>query len=456
MRLPLFQLDAFATRLFGGNPAAVLVLPQFPPDALLQAVAAENNLAETAFLVRDGENYRLRWFTPLQEVPLCGHATLASAAVVLERLQPGRDEVVFETASGPLTVKCSASGYVMDFPARSLLSVAPPAALVQALGCQPREVHVNAHSYLAVLDSAQDVRELRPDMRALAALDRGGVIVTAAGEDGYECISRYFAPAKGIDEDPVTGSAHCALAPFWGARLGKTELRAWQASPRGGEIRCRLRGDRVELEGGCVFYLEGMVELPWQDELGAGGLAGASGDLLATMTQTAAANDPVATSRPAKRSDTATEITTPRGIYCISADATRLDLDAVHAYLTRSYWSAGIPRAVVAAAIAQSLCFGLYDPHGAQVGFARIVTDQATFAYLCDVYVLEEHRGLALGQALMHYVMADPLFGRVRRSVLVTRDAHSLYSRYGFAGLGNAQGYMEINRPGLYQRGITA
>lgn len=456
MRLPLFQLDAFATRLFGGNPAAVLVLPQFPPDALLQAVAAENNLAETAFLVRDGDNYRLRWFTPLQEVPLCGHATLASAAVVLERLQPGRDEVVFETASGPLTVKRSASGYVMDFPARSLQPAAPPPALVQALGCQPREVHVNAHSYLAVLDRAQDVRELRPDMRALAALDRGGVIVTAAGEDGYDCISRYFAPAKGIDEDPVTGSAHCALAPFWGARLCKTELRAWQASPRGGEIRCRLRGDRVELEGGCVFYLEGMVELPWPEELGAGSMAGASGDLPATMTQTAAAHDPLATSRPANRNDAATEISTPRGNYRLSADATLLDLDAIHAYLTRSYWSAGISRELVAAAMAQSLCFGLYDPHGAQVGFARVVTDQATFAYLCDVYVLEEHRGLALGQALMHYVMADPLFGRVRRSVLVTRDAHSLYSRYGFAGLGNAQGYMEINRPGLYQRGITA
>ncbi|MCQ4163834.1 GNAT family N-acetyltransferase [Tahibacter sp. P2K] len=145
-----------------------------------------------------------------------------------------------------------------------------------------------------------------------------------------------------------------------------------------------------------------------------------------------------------------------RGTYRISTDPARLDLDAVHAYLSRSYWSPGIPRELVAAAVAQSLCFGLYDPRGAQVGFARVVTDQATFAYLCDVYVLEEHRGLALGQALMQQVMADPLFGRVRRSVLVTRDAHSLYRRYGFAGLANAQGYMEINRPGLYQRGLPA
>lgn len=452
MRLPLFQLDAFTTRLFAGNPAAVLVLPHFPPDAQLQAVAAENNLAETAFLVRNGENYRLRWFTPQQEVPLCGHATLASAAVVLERLRPGRDEVVFETASGLLAVKRSDGGYVMDFPARSLQAIAPPAALVQALGCQPREVLMNEHSYLAVLDDAQGVRALRPDLRALAALDRGGVIVTAAGDDGYDCVSRYFAPAKGIDEDPVTGSAHCALAPFWGARLGKSELRAWQASPRGGEIRCRLRDGRVELAGGCVFYLEGMIELALQDAVDSDTAVAAAGDPPAT--QPAVTDATAATNACAASAETDTQISTLRGIYRISGDTARLDLDAIHAYLSRSYWSPGIPRALVAAAVAQSLCFGLYDPRGAQVGFARVVTDRATFAYLCDVYVLEEHRGLALGQALMQQVMADPLFGRVRRSVLVTRDAHALYRRYGFDGLANAAGYMEINRPGLYQGGL--
>lgn len=452
MRLPLFQIDAFATRLFAGNPAAVLVLPHFPPAALMQAVAAENNLAETAFLVRSGENYRLRWFTPLQEVPLCGHATLASAAVVLERLQPGRDEIAFETASGLLTVKRSAGGYVMDFPARPLQAIAPPAALVQALGCQPLEVHANEFSYLAVLEDAQRVRTRCPDLRALAALDRGGVIVTAAGDGGYDCVSRYFAPAKGIDEDPVTGSAHCALAPFWGARLGKSELRAWQASARGGEIRCRLRGERVELEGDCVFYFEGTVEIPLQD---AAGEEIAQADT-ALPPQTMTADDSAAPADTAGYSATDTEISTLRGTYHISTDAARLDINAVHAYLTRSYWSPGIPRELVAAAVAQSRCFGLYDPRGAQVGFARIVTDQATFAYLCDVYVLEEHRGLALGQALMRQVMADPLFGRVRRSVLVTRDAHSLYRRHGFAQLANAQGYMEISRPDLYQRGIPA
>jgi PhzF family phenazine biosynthesis protein len=458
MRLPLFQLDAFTMQPFAGNPAAVLVLPFFPPDAVLQAVAAENNLAETAFLVRDGERYQLRWFTPLQEVPLCGHATLASAAVVLQRLQPERDEVVFDTLSGALTVRRSGSGYVLDFPARAVEPVEPPAALIQALGCQPREVFVNAHAYLAVLDSARSVRELQPNLRAIAALDRGGVIVTAAGDGDHDCVSRYFAPAKGIDEDPVTGSAHCAIAPFWGARLGKNDLRAWQASRRGGEILCRLRDGRVAMEGGCVFYLEGEIELP----ISAPELddpVPVSADTRTTAAAMSGSGTTTAAPPGADTPDNTTqiaEIATAKGTYQISSENSRLDLDAIHAYLSRSYWSAGIPRALVATAIAHSRCFGLYAPDGAQVGFARVVTDEATFTYLCDVYVLEQHRGLALGKALMQHVMADPLFHRVRRSVLVTRDAHSLYQRHGFTALGNAQGYMEISRPGLYQRDTAA
>lgn len=263
MRTPIFQLDAFATRLFGGNPAAVMPLARFPPDAVLQALAAENNLSETAFLVRAGRDYRLRWFTPATEVPLCGHATLASAAVVMERLDPGRTEVVFHCASGPLTVRRQADRYVMDFPARPSQQVPTPAGLAQALGVVPIAVHANAFSYLALLPDAHLLGTLAPDMTAVAALDRGGVIVTAPGEEaGYDFLSRYFAPAKGVPEDPVTGTAHCMLAPYWAQRLGKTALRAFQASPRGGEVICRVRGDRVELEGACVFYLEGMVEIP--------------------------------------------------------------------------------------------------------------------------------------------------------------------------------------------------
>ena len=261
MRTPIFKLDAFTTRRFSGNPAAVLPMVAFPSDEVMQAIAAENNLAETAFFVREGSDYRLRWFTPTTEVPLCGHATLASAAVVMERLEPGRNKVVFHSASGPLTVNRLGTKYIMDFPVRRSEPVSTPPGLADALGVAPIEVFENAFNYLALLESAQIVRELAPDIAALARLDCDGIIVTAPGDEAYDFVSRYFAPAKGIPEDPVTGGAHCMLAPYWAERLGKTTFRAYQASPRGGEIVCRLAGERVELEGSCVFYLEGQVEI---------------------------------------------------------------------------------------------------------------------------------------------------------------------------------------------------
>jgi PhzF family phenazine biosynthesis protein len=261
MRVPFFQLDAFATRLFAGNPAAVMVLPDFVDDATLQAIAAENAVSETAFLVRDGGDYRLRWFTPGVEVPLCGHATLASAAVVMERLEPERDSVVFHTASGALAVRRGASGYVMDFPMRHLEALPTPRALAAALGVEPVEVWADAGNYTALLDSPRRVRELAPDFAAMMALEKTGVVVTAEGDGGHDFTSRYFAPRKGVPEDPVTGGAHCGLAPFWAPRLGKREFRAYQASKRGGEVVCRWVGERVELEGSCVFYAEGTAEI---------------------------------------------------------------------------------------------------------------------------------------------------------------------------------------------------
>jgi PhzF family phenazine biosynthesis protein len=261
MRTPIFQIDAFAARRFTGNPAAVMPMEAFPSDAQMLAIAAENNLAETAFLVREGADYRIRWFTPAVEVPLCGHATLASAAVVMERLEPQRSSVVFHSASGPLAVARSGGNYVLDFPARPSERIATPPGLAEALGAEPVEVFSNAFNHMAAFDSARTVRSLAPDMAAVARMGRPGVIVTAPGDEGYDFVSRYFAPAKGIPEDPVTGAAHCMLAPYWAGRLDKTSFRAFQASRRGGEILCRLRGDRVELEGSCVFYLEGMAEI---------------------------------------------------------------------------------------------------------------------------------------------------------------------------------------------------
>ena len=261
MRTPIYQVDSFADRPYTGNPAAVMPLERFPEDAAMLAIAAENNLSETAFLVKQGADYQLRWFTPGLEVPLCGHGTLASAAVVLERLEPKREQVVFHTKSGPLTVKRKQGRYVMDFPARPSETVPAPALLVQGLGVIPREVTLNEFNYLAVLESAAEVRALEPDMAALEDMDRLGIIVSARGDAGYDFVSRYFAPQKGIPEDPVTGAAHCMLAPYWAAHLGKTEFRAYQASKRGGEMGVRLRGDRVELEGSCVFFMEGFAEI---------------------------------------------------------------------------------------------------------------------------------------------------------------------------------------------------
>jgi PhzF family phenazine biosynthesis protein len=257
----IFQIDAFTTRRFSGNPAAVMVLDRFPADALMQALAAENNLAETAFLVPRGGDYELRWFTPAVEVPLCGHATLASAAVVMERLEPERRRVVFHTASGALTVSRAEAEYVMDFPARPSAPAPAPPELAVALGVAPVEVYENVFNYLVLVKDVARLRALAPDMTVLSRLGRPGVIVTAPGDDTFDFFSRYFAPAKGVPEDPVTGAAHCMLAPFWAPRLGKAELRAAQLSPRGGELRCRLAGDRVELRGSCVFYLEGMAEV---------------------------------------------------------------------------------------------------------------------------------------------------------------------------------------------------
>ena len=259
-RAPIFQLDAFTTNRFAGNPAAVIPFSIFPPDTTLQAIAAENNLAETAFLSPRNDGYSLRWFTPTTEVPLCGHATLASAAVVMERLERERSSVVFHSASGPLTVKRTDAGYVMDFPCRPAKPIAAPPELVQAIGAAPIEVFADAFNYTALLASAEAVRRLAPDIAAIGRLDLGGVIVTAPGDEGYDFVSRYFAPAKGIAEDPVTGGAHCMLVPYWTERLGKKTFLAYQASRRGGEILCRMKGDRVELEGSCVFYLEGEIE----------------------------------------------------------------------------------------------------------------------------------------------------------------------------------------------------
>jgi len=261
MQLPIYQVDAFADRVFRGNPAAVCPLETWLPDATMQAIAAENNLSETAFFVREGSDYALRWFTPAVEVDLCGHATLASGYVVMRFLEPQRESVSFRTAkAGKLTVTRRADMLVMDFPTRPAVPAAAPPGLFAALGGTPREV-LRARDHLVVYGSAAEIAALAPDLAALAKVDCWAVIVTAPGDNGVDFVSRFFAPAQGILEDPVTGSAHCTLVPYWANRLGKTEFEARQLSRRGGALSCALDGDRVSIAGKAVLYLEGRIEV---------------------------------------------------------------------------------------------------------------------------------------------------------------------------------------------------
>jgi len=259
--VPIYQVDAFTDSLFGGNPAAVCPLETWLPDATMQAIAAENNLAETAFFVPEDRDYALRWFTPAVEVDLCGHATLASGHVIFSFLEPQRKSVSFRTLkAGTLVVSRRGGMLAMDFPARPAAPTEAPPGLLAALGGKPREV-LRARDHLVVYGSAAEVASLNPNLAALAEVDCWAAIATAPGENGVDFVSRFFAPAQGIPEDPATGSAHCTLVPYWAKRLGKTAFEARQLSRRGGALSCALNGDRVSIAGRAVLYLEGRISV---------------------------------------------------------------------------------------------------------------------------------------------------------------------------------------------------
>jgi predicted PhzF superfamily epimerase YddE/YHI9 len=258
MSLPLFHVDAFTSKPFAGNPAAVCPLKHWLDDELLQAVASENNLSETAYFVPAGDYYELRWFTPRCEVKLCGHATLASAFVILQLLEAGCDLVRFETRfSGTLAVSRDGNLLAMDFPALAPWGCAtPPTALIEGLGKAPAAVMQIEDNYFAVYESQEEVMRVRPDFRLLEKLHPAGVAITAPGDDA-DFVSRYFVPSYGIPEDPVTGSTHCSLAPYWAQRLAKTSLHARQVSERGGELWCEVTRERVILKGNAALTLRG-------------------------------------------------------------------------------------------------------------------------------------------------------------------------------------------------------
>ncbi len=263
MPLPIFQVDAFTQQPFTGNPAAVCILPSEATAEWMLSVASEMNLSETAFLVRASEGFHLRWFTPKREVRLCGHATLASAHILWERgfLAPTA-QANFDTLSGRLTARTNGGWIEMDFPARFHEPANPLPGLVEALGASPHYTYCRENTYLLEFDSEEIVRALQPDFSALSRLPVRSVIVTARSHvTDIDFVSRYFAPAVGINEDPVTGSAHCALAVYWGKRLGKTEMTGYQASARGGFVRVRHNGERVILCGQAVTVLVGELAI---------------------------------------------------------------------------------------------------------------------------------------------------------------------------------------------------
>jgi PhzF family phenazine biosynthesis protein len=262
MQLPIYQLDAFADAVFAGNPAAVCPLDSWLDDALMQAIAAENNLAETAFFVPAAagaaHDFDIRWFTPTVEVALCGHATLASAAVIFRHCGFAGDTIGFRASGGDLVARRQGDRIALDFPAWPSTPIAVPAALSAALGVTPEACRAGTY-LIAVYASEGDVAALAPDMAALSAIDTPGVVATAPGHGSVDFVSRFFAPRLGVPEDPVTGSAHCLLVPYWAERFGKTELAARQISRRGGSLACRHAGDRVVMAGRAVEYMRGTI-----------------------------------------------------------------------------------------------------------------------------------------------------------------------------------------------------
>ena len=260
MKILIFQVDAFTDHLFGGNPAAVCPLDAWLPDEFMQLIAMENNLAETAFFVRESDLFHIRWFTPLVEVDLCGHATLATAFVLFEKLNYKGEKITFSSRSGMLNVTRTADLLTLDFPKDSIEPIRAPLELITTLGFQPIETYKGKTDWMFVLGSQKEVEDYLPDWTALGKVDSRGIIITAKGDEA-DFVSRFFAPQSGIPEDPVTGSAHTTLAPYWAEKLKKNELSAVQLSQRKGHLWCKVTGDRVEISGNARIYMTGEIEL---------------------------------------------------------------------------------------------------------------------------------------------------------------------------------------------------
>ena len=260
MELPIYQVDAFTSDVFKGNPAAVVPLQQWLPDEVMQNIALENNLSETAFFIPDGDNFHIRWFTPATEVNLCGHATLATSWVIYNELGYDKNSIRFKSISGELIVQQSKNNLTLNFPAweSKKANIIDP-IFKQALGHAPTEIY-KGKKWTAIFDDARFIQSAKPDIALLGTIDCEGVIISAqSNEPNIDIVSRYFGPQVGIEEDPVTGSAHCILTPIWAEKLGKTKLKAYQASPRGGHLDLELKDDRVHITGQATLYMKGTI-----------------------------------------------------------------------------------------------------------------------------------------------------------------------------------------------------
>ena len=261
MKIPLYQVDAFATSIFQGNPAAVCALPYWIKEDTMQNIAMENNLSETAFFVKNNDAYDIRWFTPTTEVDLCGHATVATAYCVFRYFQKNATEIVFHTSKkGDLKVEKQNDCIILDFPLETIKKVDPPKQLISSLGTSPQETYKSNDDYLLIYKNSNDIVSITPDFKTLAQVESKGIIISAPGID-VDFVSRFFAPRLGVNEDPVTGSAHTKLTPYWADRLNKTDLTATQLSRRGGFLRCTLGSDRVYISGKAQIYLEGTIDI---------------------------------------------------------------------------------------------------------------------------------------------------------------------------------------------------
>lgn len=258
--MKLYQVDAFAEKLFAGNPAAVCPLEEWLPDELMQKIAMENNLSETAFFVKEDDKYNIRWFTPLLEVKLCGHATLASAHVIFEYLEHGSDTINFNSASGILTVRKENEYLVMNFPTDKIEKTKVPFTIIEGMGISPIEAYKGVSDYMLIYKDQEQIEKIQPDFMMLSKAAVRGIIITAKGKD-CDFVSRFFAPVSGVNEDPVTGSAHTTLIPYWQKVLGKNEMTAIQLSKRQGHLNCKYLNERVEIAGKARTYLIGEIEI---------------------------------------------------------------------------------------------------------------------------------------------------------------------------------------------------